>query len=487
MSGEVAGTPPRTSCLIVALVVLGAVNSPLTAQDELPRTGPLALVEMGANSFMAGDLDTAESRFEEALEQTPNFVPGLLGLFEVHKARGDLSRALETARRAEEANPGILLAQVAVGEMLVRLDAAEEGLRKLSAVLELEPNNFLATLYSAIALRNLHRPDAATELLLAARERGLREPALVEQLGYLYLAAGNPKRAVEIAKPVVAENPEKAGLELVLGLALAEIPELRRQAIEPLRRAIGRGAHANGLARVRLAALLLEENELEDAIVHLRAAESLAPAAPEVQLLLARALRLTGDVSAAEAAERRLAKLGGADSLELPEETIVALREAQALANASRFDEAFETLDPLLAATPDLVVALELKAKLLLALGRPREALTVALAARQGAPGSARLLFLEGLVRSTLGQAVKAESPLRQALEIDPDLGDAHSMLGSSLSRQERPAEAILHFAKAIELGSDSPTLRLGYAAALESLGREEEAKAQMEAYRRLN
>ena len=132
-------------------------------------------------------------------------------------------------------------------------------------------------------------------------------------------------------------------------------------------------------------------------------------------------------------------------------------------------------------------MALELKAKLLLAGARPREALAVALAAREGAPESARLLFLEGLVRSALGQAARAESPLRRALELDPDLGDAHSMLGSSLARQERPAEAILHFEKAIRLGSDSPTLRLGYAGALESLGRDEEAQAQMEAYRRFN
>ena len=171
MRSEVVRALSRTSWLPLVLGALALVG-PLTAQKELPFTGPLPLVEKGANAFMAGDLDTAESRFEEALERDPDFLPGLLGLFEVHKARGDLSRALETARRAEEANPGILPAQVAVGEMLVRLDASEEGLRKLSAVLEVEPGNFLATLFSAIALRNLNRPDAATELLLAARERG---------------------------------------------------------------------------------------------------------------------------------------------------------------------------------------------------------------------------------------------------------------------------------------------------------------------------
>ena len=42
------------------------------------------------------------------------------------------------------------------------------------------------------------------------------------------------------------------------------------------------------------------------------------------------------------------------------------------------------------------------------------------------------------------------------------------------------------YFRQAVELGSDSPSLRLGYAAALESLGRIDERDAQMVAYRRL-
>ena len=284
MNSERARTPSRRTWTAV-LVGLTTLVSPSAAQNDPAPATALELVGDGARAFVAGDLDTAESHFEEALEQAPGLLPGFLGLLEIYKARGDWTQALDMARRAKEANPDAAQAQAAVVEM----------------------------------------------------------------------------------------------------------------------------------------------------------------------------------------------------------EVFFALREVQALATARRFDEAFEALNPVLAAMPDLVAALELKAKLLLAMARPREALSVALAAREGAPESARLLFLEGLVRSSLGQAVEAESPLRRALELDPDLGDAHSMLGSSLSRQKRPAEAILHFEQAISLGSDSPTLRLGYAAALESLGREEEAQAQMEAYRRLH
>jgi Flp pilus assembly protein TadD len=67
---------------------------------------------------------------------------------------------------------------------------------------------------------------------------------------------------------------------------------------------------------------------------------------------------------------------------------------------------------------------------------------------------------------------------------LDPDLGQAHARLGGAIAKQNRPAEAVAYFQRALDLGADSPTLRLGYSAALESLGRDDEAEAQMEAYR---
>ena len=46
-----------------------------------------------------------------------------------------------------------------------------------------------------------------------------------------------------------------------------------------------------------------------------------------------------------------------------------------------------------------------------------------------------------------------------------------------ALAKQERFAEAADRFQEALDHGADSPALRLGYAAALESLDRMEESR----------
>ncbi len=76
--------------------------------------------------------------------------------------------------------------------------------------------------------------------------------------------------------------------------------------------------------------------------------------------------------------------------------------------------------------------------------------------------------------------------PSLRALAIDDRLAAAHALLAGALVKQGKAADALAHFDSAIELGADSPEVRLGYAEALKSLGRAKEADAQMEAYRRL-
>jgi Flp pilus assembly protein TadD len=80
----------------------------------------------------------------------------------------------------------------------------------------------------------------------------------------------------------------------------------------------------------------------------------------------------------------------------------------------------------------------------------------------------------------------EASAALTRAVALDSELGDAYVLLGGAAAKLGRPHEAVTHFERALELGVDSPSLRLGYAAALESLGRLDESREQNEAYQRL-
>ena len=81
---------------------------------------------------------------------------------------------------------------------------------------------------------------------------------------------------------------------------------------------------------------------------------------------------------------------------------------------------------------------------------------------------------------------MEAEVALRRVVSLNSELGDAFALLGAAVAKQGRPEEAVHYFQRALELGFDAPSLRLGYSGALDSLGREEQAEKQLEAYRAL-
>jgi predicted Zn-dependent protease len=65
-------------------------------------------------------------------------------------------------------------------------------------------------------------------------------------------------------------------------------------------------------------------------------------------------------------------------------------------------------------------------------------------------------------------------------------MGEATALLAMAFAKQERYPEAAERFQEALDQGADSPALRLGYAAALESLGRIDESRRQWAAYESL-
>jgi tetratricopeptide (TPR) repeat protein len=69
-----------------------------------------------------------------------------------------------------------------------------------------------------------------------------------------------------------------------------------------------------------------------------------------------------------------------------------------------------------------------------------------------------------------------ADSLARDAIHKDTTSENAHMLLATSLSRQERYEEAIASYREAIRLGRENPTSHLGLGAALEGAARRSEA-----------
>ncbi len=122
---------------IVLLVVLAAGPLGAAATEDTVE----ALVAAGGRSLAAGDLESAEKRFQEAAEAAPRHMPAWLGLAEARERLGKAMEALEAARRAQELAPRDPAVLLAVGGILVRLGAAPEALRTFAEVRAIDPQN----------------------------------------------------------------------------------------------------------------------------------------------------------------------------------------------------------------------------------------------------------------------------------------------------------------------------------------------------------
>lgn len=447
-----------------------------------------ALLAAGVEALQAEDWETAEQRFQKATQMVPDMAPAWLGLSEARRGLERPLEALEAARQALTAAPELSAAAFAVARSLVELGSREEALTVLDKARALDPQSIDAHVLSSLVLRDLGRIEEARDLLREAWGGGLRSPVIAEQLAFLHLAAGEPKSAESVAREGLVAAPERSGLKLALGFALAADPQQREEAPRWLAEALRAGVTDPGRVRLELGGVLLDLGRADQALPHLEEAARLLPDSPAAHYRLSAVRRAVGDEDGAARARRRFEDLAGGEQAgeRSATEQGVALNEAQTLAASDRLEEALARVEEILASRPEDDRAHALRAKILYSLGRRREAEPAIARARELEPGRAEYHYLEGLFLMYRKRFQEAEAALRRALALDPHLGQAEGLLASALVKQDRPEEAVPHFQRSLELGADSREIRLGYAGALESLGRVEDAEAQMEAYRRM-
>src|SRR5574341_740723 len=68
----------------------------------------------GVDLFASGKHDEAITAYEEALAMDPNYTDALHGLAQSYAAKGELDRAIETARRIAQIDPDDVLAQTSL-------------------------------------------------------------------------------------------------------------------------------------------------------------------------------------------------------------------------------------------------------------------------------------------------------------------------------------------------------------------------------------
>lgn len=195
------------------------------------------------------------------------------------------------------------------------------------------------------------------------------------------------------------------------------------------------------------------------------------PADPATRQRLAQAEqhRAAGRQEEAEALCREALRRAPAD----PE----VLRLAGILAHESGEEiEALELIDRSLLLLPDSAASHHARGEILLALGRPDEALAAYRAATGLAPDHAAAWFGSGMALRDLGRLPEALRGFEEALRLRPD--DAEAMLerGMALEGLGRPDEALAAFEAGARLRADLPLLQDRLGCALGAAGRWDEA-----------
>src|SRR5262249_29312421 len=188
------------------------------------------------------DLNRADDLLDRAMQMNPGFYRIYFWKGLVAKARRDYKTALELLTKGIEANPSATYAHAHLGDVLVKLGRAQEGLEHIQLAIRLSPNNPFVDLFymsAAEAELELHHDQAAVDWLRQAVASQPRNPSPYKYLAATYALIGNKadaaknweefrrlsvplglNRVVDRVRTVIAHSFSRPPSRLIRGLAL---------------------------------------------------------------------------------------------------------------------------------------------------------------------------------------------------------------------------------------------------------------------------
>ena len=352
------------------------------------------------------------------------------------------------ARRIDEA-------LAAVGERPGDLEA------RLELAMVYDANAFwdlAAATYAQVAEAAPERPRAWAHLGRMQAELGALEPALA---------------ALDRALALAPDHPPlhwRRGFLLLELHRLAEAEQAFRSALE--------ADPADPTGVLGLARVALQRDDPAAAAALLEPLARLRPQDGAVQALHGRALAMTGQQQAAEAAWARSEGPTGAYADPWVDEALrqVAgyngdVRRARELLEGGAPREALAILRPILAAHPDDVTVHGMILSALVQEGALGEALELLEEGSASLPEHFRLELNWGLVLELAGRLEDALAHLERATELHPRHGLARAELADVQLALGRPAQALASYRAALALGHDGPAVQLGLGRALSGVG----------------
>lgn len=394
-----------------------------------------------------------------------------------------LQRALKLAPTSAEIRAELAGVFARADRVVEALTAAEEALRYDAN--NLEANRILGNIYGALAdqkrpLRAGDDPSTYAPRAIAALEK-VRGPGGSDlnvelTLGRLYLRSGRPQQAVTALRHVVEQQPQYSEGGMLLAAAQEAAGDVAG-AIATLETTI-QVTPTFFRAYPRLIELYEGQRRWKDAAGAYEAAQQVNPKADLVnghalalmnggeitraQALLQQAIGRQSSPNAgllylfAESQRRQKDYAGALVTVQklrtaFPDRSAFVLMHAQILDESGRFPDAEKELRALLERSPDDANALNSLGYMLAERGeRLDEAVTLLKRALAREPGNPSYLDSLGWAFFRQGRLELADPPLTEAAEKSPENSVIQDHLGDLRFRQQRFAEAVVAWERAL-------------------------------------
>jgi protein O-GlcNAc transferase len=434
----------------------------------------------------AGDLAAAEKTLRNALAATPDSAQFNDALGTLLAQGGQLDQALPFFRHAIADDPKSARAQYHLGAALVASDQPQEALVPLEAAAIATPNSFDVELQLGLALSALHRDNEALSHLHRAAE--LRSstalPAPIYSLALALQASGDAKSALPLFELALADASVANGSALIND-ALAHVQTGDATGALPLYNLALKAGPDSAVLREDFGVAYLQQADLVHAIEQFKTGLALEPENAHLHYDLGLALKLKDDLPAAIPEFEHSARLD--PTLPDPAYTLGVLYMQQ-----GKFPEAAAELQRATTLQPANGDAWALLGSVLKDSGDPKGAtealqraialepnqpsLHVQLAALESQAGDAEGAAAERKIAATLSREANSRQragfalnsgrvlleqnklddaivQLNTAVQADPSLVEAHSLLAEAYGRQGKSADAALERqrARAIE------------------------------------
>jgi predicted CXXCH cytochrome family protein len=183
------------------------------ASERAAAERPESHLNLGLYWTDQEDLDQAETEYRTALRLAPDFVPAMINLSALSRARGDGDAEAALLERAYVTAPRDPSVQHALGLLRVRQGRQTDALPLLAKAAAGAPENARYSYVYSVALDSLGRPDEAARVRDGALARHPYDIDLLVAALQSELRAGDRARARDTADRLLALRPDDAELK----------------------------------------------------------------------------------------------------------------------------------------------------------------------------------------------------------------------------------------------------------------------------------